>query len=139
MKRSIVIFLMLIVISVTGKAQNTSAGDKFNYVVSTTKIPQLQPIILTAESLKEEDGNKFGDFQVVMYGPNVRGLTNKEEIEPYASKAKAAGVEILVCKISLDRMDINPDDLHEDIKVVDHAFTHLIQLQKNKNYYSLQL
>ena len=139
MKRSIGILLVLIILGISGNAQTTPQGDLNNYVVSTTKIPQLQPIILTAEALKEEDGSKFGDFQIVMYGSNVKGLTNKAEMETYTKKAKAAGVSISVCKISLDRLGINPAELPEYLKVVDHAFTHLIQLQKNKNYYSLQL
>lgn len=139
MKRSIGIFMLLVLLGISGKAQTHPQGDMNNYVVSTTKIPQLQPIILTAEALKEEDGAKFGDFQIVMYGSNVKELTNKTEMETYTAKAKAAGVTISVCKISLDRLGIDPADLHEYIGVVDHAYTHLIQLQKNKNYYSLQL
>lgn len=139
MKRSIGIFMLLCMLGITGNAQTYPQGDLNNYVVSTTKIPQLQPIILTAEALKEEDGAKFGDFQIVMYGSNLKELTNKEEMETYTGNAKAAGVTISVCEISLDKLGIDPAELHEYIKVVDHAFTHLIQLQKNKNYYSLQL
>ena len=139
MKRSLGILAILLLLGISGQAQTTETGEKNNYVVSTTKIPQLQPILLTAEALKIEDGEKFGDFQIVMYGSNVKGLTNKEGMESYTHKAKAAGVSISVCKISLDRLGIDPADLHEYIQVVDHAYTHLIQLQKNKNYYSLQL
>ncbi len=139
MKRSTGMFMLLIMLGITGNAQTYPQGDLNNYVVSTTKIPQLQPIILTAEALREEDGVKYGDFQIVMYGSNVKGLTNKEEMEIYTGKAKAAGVSISVCKISLDRLGIDLSELHEYIQVVDHAYTHLIQLQKNKNYYSLQL
>lgn len=141
MKRSIGILLAILMVGIAAQAQAQThpTGEKNNYVVSTTKIPQLQPIILTAESLREEDGKKYGDFQIVIYGPNVKELTNKEKMEPYTSKAKAAGVKIQVCKISLDRLGIDPAELHNYIQVVDHAYTHLIQLQKNKNYYSLQL
>ena len=139
MKRSLGILVVLMMLGVSGKAQTKPQEELNNYAVSTTKIPQLQPIILTAEALKEEDGTKFGDFQIVMYGSNVKGLTDKEEMETYTAKAKAAGVKISVCKISLDRLGIDQSELHEYIQVVDHAYTHLIQLQKNKNYYSLQL
>ena len=139
MKKSLGIVAILLLLGISGRAQTNATGVKNNYVVSTTKIPQLQPIILTAEALKEEDGERFGDFQIVMYGSNVKELTDKGAMEKYTGKAKAAGVEIFVCKISLDRLGIDPDNLHEYIKVVDHAYTYLIQLQKNKNYYSLQL
>lgn len=139
MKRSIGILIVLLMLGISVEAQISPAGGKNNYVVSTTMIPQLQPIILTAESLRKEDGGNYGNFQIVMYGPNVKELTNKEKMEPYTSKAKASGVEIFVCKISLGRLGIDPAELHNYIQVVDHAYTHLIQLQKNKNYYSLQL
>ena len=139
MKRLIGILMVLIMLGITGNAQTKPEGDKHNYVVSTTKIPQLQPIILSAEALREEDGAKYGDFQIVMYGSNVMELTDKEKMEAYTSKAKAAGVSISVCKISLERQGIDQSVLHEYIQVVDHAYTHLIQLQKNENYYSLQL
>lgn len=139
MKRSIEILIGLLILGITGQAQNIPAEDNNNYVVSTTKVPQLQPIILTAEALREEDGEKYGDFQIVMYGPNVKELTSKDKMEAYIGKAKAAGVGIFVCKISLDRLGIEAVELHDYIKVVDNAFTHLLQLQKNKNYYSLQL
>ena len=139
MKRSLGILAILLLLGISGQAQTTETGEMNNYVVSTTQIPQLQPIIFTAEALKDEDGAKLGDFQIVMYGPNVKGLTNKAEMETYTSKAKAAGVAISVCKISIDRLGIDPGELHKYIQVVDHAYTHLIQLQKNKNYYSLQL
>lgn len=139
MTRSIGSVLLLIMLSQYGHAQDTPAGGKNNYVVSTTKIPQLQPIILTAESLKKEDGENFGDFQIVIYGPNVRELTDTENMEKYIVRAKAAGAAILVCNLSLERLKIKPKDLHEDIMVIEHAFTHLLLLQKDKNYYSLQL
>ena len=139
MKRSLGILAILLLLGISGQAQTTGTGEKNNYVVSTTKIPQLQPILLTAEALKKEDGEKFGDFQIVMYGANVKELTDKKAMEKYSSKAKAEGVNIYVCKISIDRLGIAPEDMHEYIQVVDHAYTHMIQLQKNKNYYSLQL
>jgi hypothetical protein len=91
MKRSIGIFMLLMLLGITGNAQTNQKEDKNNYVVSTTKIPQLQPILLTAEALKEEDGPKFGDFQIVMYGPKVEGLTNKQEMEGTSAKRKLQG------------------------------------------------
>jgi intracellular sulfur oxidation DsrE/DsrF family protein len=139
MKRSTGIFMVLIMWGITGNAQTNQQKEMNNYVVSTTTIPQLQLIILTAAALREEDGANFGDFQIVIYGPNVKGLTNKEEMEAYTGKAKAAGVSISVCKISIDRLGIEPGELHEYIQVIDHAYTYLLQIQKNKNYYSLQL
>ena len=137
--KKIGILILVFMLGVSGFAQTKSGIEKNNYVVSTSKIPQLEPIILTAEALKQEDGNKFGDFQIVLYGRNVKELTDKEKMKNYVEKAKAAGVEIKVCKLSINFLKIDIKDLHPYVKVVDHAFTHLLQLQKNKNYYSIEL
>lgn len=48
-----------------------------------------------------------------VYGSNVKGLTNKEEMGTYTKKAKAAGVTISVCRISLDRLRIDQSELHD--------------------------
>jgi intracellular sulfur oxidation DsrE/DsrF family protein len=139
MMKKIGILILVFMLGVSGFAQTKTGIEKNNYVVSTSKIPQLEPIILTAEALKQEDGHNFGDFQIVLYGQNVKELTNKEKMSNYIKKTKAAGVEIKVCKLSINYLKIDKKDLHPYIKVVDHAFTHLLQLQKNKNYYSIEL
>jgi intracellular sulfur oxidation DsrE/DsrF family protein len=41
-------------------------------------------------------------FQIVLYGRNVKELTDKEKMKNYVEKAKAAGVEIKVCKLSIN-------------------------------------
>jgi hypothetical protein len=88
MKRSTGIFMLLMLLGITGNAQTNLQGEMNNYVVSTTQIPQLQPIILTAEALKEEDGAKFGDFQIVMYGPNVKSLQTGKRWKPIPPKLR---------------------------------------------------
>lgn len=72
-----------------------------NYVVLTKKIPQLQPIILTAEALAEEDGKSFGDFQAIICGKTVEDLTDKEMMKKFIEKAQKAHVKIVVCGFSL--------------------------------------
>lgn len=139
MKKFTGILVVLLMLAISAQAQSLPEKDKNNYAVSTTKIPQLQPIILTAEALKQEDGEKFDDFQVILYGLEIEGLTDLEKMDPIVKKAQAAGVEIMVCQLSLNKLEIEPGELHPGIKVVGHAFTHLLQLQKNKNYYSITL
>jgi intracellular sulfur oxidation DsrE/DsrF family protein len=139
MKKVTALFIVVLMLGFSGCAKKTPTREKNNYVVSTTKVPQLKPIILTAEALKEEDGQQFGDFQILVYGNSVKELTDKQKMEPYVIQAKAAGAKIFACSIALERNGVAPEELHEYIKVVDHAFTHLLQLQKNKNYYSIEL
>lgn len=65
------LFLMLTLFSTANLKAQQHLNDKNNYVVLTKKIPQLQPIILTAESLKAEEGDDFGDFQVIICGKEI--------------------------------------------------------------------
>ena len=54
---SAVVIVMTLFTSCSSVAQTTIDTNKNNYVVLTKKVPQLEPIILTAEALKEEDGS----------------------------------------------------------------------------------
>ncbi|WP_261376840.1 hypothetical protein [Gillisia sp. Hel_I_86] len=73
----------------TANAQTSKQGyHSHNYVVLTKKIPQLQPIILTAEALAEEDGKSFGDFQAIICGKTVEDLTDKEMMKSFIEKQK---------------------------------------------------
>ncbi|MFZ0489246.1 MAG: sulfur reduction protein DsrE, partial [Salegentibacter sp.] len=83
------IALMLSFFSVNAQAQTSTQKDH-NYVVLTRKIPQLKPIILTAEALSEKDGDEYGDFQVVICGKTVTDLTDKGLMKPYLEQAEKA-------------------------------------------------
>ena len=63
--KAAVIFLVLFTTSVN--AQTSIKTEKFNYIVSTSKTAQLEPIIATAVALAKEDAEKFGEFQAIIY------------------------------------------------------------------------
>ncbi|MCM4156468.1 DsrE family protein [Gramella sp. AN32] len=109
-----------------------------NYVVLTKKIPQLQPIILTAEALAEEDGVSFGDFQTIICGKTVEDLTDKEMMKSFIEKAEKSHVKIVVCGFSLKKFKVNKEDIPEELEVVDNGILHDFQLQK-KGYLSIEL
>ncbi|WP_034888668.1 DsrE family protein [Gillisia sp. Hel_I_29] len=109
-----------------------------NYVVLTKKIPQLQPIILTAEALAEEDGKSFGDFQAIICGKTVENLTDKEMMKSFIEKAEKAHVKIVVCGLSLKKFKVNKEDIPHELEVVDNGLLHNFQLQK-KGYLSIEL
>ncbi|MBK5208418.1 MAG: DsrE family protein [Flavobacteriaceae bacterium] len=122
----------------SGLAQNTMHHKKNNYVVLTKKIPQLNPIILTAKALAVEDGNKFGDFQVIICGKTVTDLTDKEMMQKFIDDAKKANVKIVICGISLKQFGVGPKDIPQELEVVGNGILHNFQLQK-KGYLSIEL
>ncbi|APS39464.1 MULTISPECIES: DsrE family protein [Salegentibacter] len=138
MKKSVLIFTAFIMLfSLTTNAQNNNT-TKNNYVVLTKKIPQLQPILITAEELKKEDGHHFGDFQVIVCGQTVTGLTEKKEMQKYLDRAKKAGVSIKACGFSLKKFGVNPEEIPSTMEVVDNGILYDFQLQK-KGYFSIEL
>jgi intracellular sulfur oxidation DsrE/DsrF family protein len=119
----------------TTRAQETKQN---NYVVLTKKISQLQPILLTAENLKKEDGNAFGDFQVIICGKTVNQLSNKELIDGFIEKAKAINVKIVVCGLSLKKFKIDKSVVPKPIEIVKNGLLYNFRLQK-KGYLSIEL
>lgn len=122
----------------SGLAQNTMHHKKNNYVVLTKTIPQLNPIILTAKALAAEDGNKFGDFQVIICGKTVTDLTDKEMMHKFMDDAKKANAKIVICGISLKQFGVSPKDIPQELEVVDNGILYNFQLQK-KGYLSIEL
>lgn len=130
--------LVLAFFNSSAEAQNRMHHKKNNYVVLTKTIPQLQPIILTAEALAEEDGRKFGDFQVIICGKTVTDLTDKEMMRKFIDKAEKANVKIVICGLSLKQFGVDQKDIPQELEVVDNGILHNFQLQK-KGYLSIEL
>ncbi|PZD77123.1 sulfur reduction protein DsrE [Mesonia sp. K7] len=112
--------------------------SKNNYVVLTKKVPQLQPIILTAEALKDEEGDAFGDFQVIICGKEIGDITDTEKISDFITKAEKAGVKIIACGFSLNKFKVDKTKVPKEIEIVENGILYNFQLQK-KGYKSISL
>ncbi|WP_027124984.1 sulfur reduction protein DsrE [Gelidibacter mesophilus] len=132
------LFLILTVFSTFKMKAQEMGKSKNNYVVLTTKVPQLQPIILTAQALKEEEGEAFGDFQVIICGKDIGQITDHEKINIFIEKAETSGVQIIACGFSLNKFKVNQSKIPASIKVVENGILYNFQLQK-KGYKSLSL
>lgn len=108
------------------KQQNT------DFVILTSQFEQLEPIMMAAQ-----DETRNGDFQIVLYGNEVKQVTSKEMIE-YLELGEKYKARFLVCKMSLDRSKIDPDSIPKEIEVVENAFLYSFLLQK-KGYKTLNL
>ena len=104
----------------------------------TKKVPQLQPILLTAESLKAEDGEAFGDFQVIICGKEIGDITDTEKISDFIIKAEKAGVQLIACGFSLNKFKVDKTKVPKEIEVVENGILYNFQLQK-KGYKSISL
>lgn len=139
MKKLTLLIVLAGIFSFTAcKAQKLSSTESQKYVVLTKKIPQLKPILLTAEDLRKEDGSNFGDFQVIICGKTVTELTDKEKLESFLKKAGELNVTINACGFSLKKFGVDENELPKEIQVVKNGILYDFQLQK-KGYHSLGL
>jgi len=132
------VILSLLSNSVQAQNSHEAHAEHVNYVVLTRKVPQLKPIILAAEELAAQDGEKFGDFQVVVCGKAVQDLTNKETMNGFIEKAEKAGVIINACGFSLKKFGVDRTDLPTALRVVENGILYNFELQK-KGYLSIEL
>ena len=124
------LFLMLTLFNATNlKAQQLNSSTN-NYVVLTKKVAQLQPIILTAEALKAEEGDAFGDFQVIICGKEIGDITDSEKMDKFIKKAKKAGVQLVACGFSLNKFKIDKTKVPKEMITVENGILHNFQLQK---------
>lgn len=132
------LFLMFALFSNANLQAQDVDSSKNNYVVLTTKVPQLQPIILTVEALKAEEGDTFGDFKVIICGKDIGQITDPEKINEFILKAEKAGVQIIACGFSLNKFKVDKTKVPTGMDIVENGILYNFQLQK-KGYKSLSL
>ncbi|MFD0976002.1 DsrE family protein [Salinimicrobium gaetbulicola] len=135
---SFAILLSLFTNPLQAQTNHEKHADHVNYVILTRKVPQLKPILSAAEELALQDGDKFGDFQVVVCGKAVQDLTNKETMSGFLQKAEKSGVIINACGFSLKKFGVDKAQLPEELRVVENGILHNFELQK-KGYLSIEL
>lgn len=132
MKNLMIILVSILVYGlafVPATGQSTMSKD-MNYAVLTKKVAQLKPIGLASKALAQEDGDNFGQFKVVLYGPEVVQLTDKHRMRPVREMARSSSINLAVCAMALKKMKVDPADIPPEFEVVDNAFLHAMELQK---------
>ncbi|MEM5540302.1 sulfur reduction protein DsrE [Olleya sp. AS48] len=133
MKNSILIFTTLF--SFICGTQQLQAQDfnttKNNYLILSKNIPQLKPVLLTAQSLATEDGINYGDFYVIICGKTVKDIPNNTEFKTLLEEAKFLNIKVFVCGISLKKFNITPKQLPDSIVVTENGILYGFQLTKN--------
>jgi intracellular sulfur oxidation DsrE/DsrF family protein len=135
---SSILVLLAVFSTAESQAQHHDSHKKNNYVVLTKKVPQLQPILLTAEALKQEDGKGFGNFQIIICGKEIGDITDTEKIDGFIKKAEKIGVQLVACGFSLNKFKVDKTKVPKEMKIVENGILYNFQLQK-KGYKSLSL
>lgn len=130
--------ILLMLTLFTGTEAKAQHDTEHNYVVLTKKVPQLQPILITAENLKEEDGEHFGKFEVIICGKEIGDITDASKMKEFLTKAEKLGVELVACGFSLNKFKVDKESVPKEMKIVENGILYNFQLQK-KGYKSISL
>lgn len=84
---------------------------------------------LTLASNMHEVLNK-ANFEIVVYGPNVKLLTSFSDQLPLIQKVQSEGIKIIACGRSLDTENIKASDMAPGIKVVPYGAVRIVNRQK---------
>ncbi|MFB9056160.1 DsrE family protein [Mariniflexile ostreae] len=136
------LYIFVFLTSIFGVKETHAQSDfnkkKQHYIVLTKKTEQLNPIILAAKALALEDGEKHGEFHIVVCGKTVEDLINTVKMKPLITMANQQDVKLFACGFSLKKFNINAQELPHPIKVVENGILYHFQLQK-KGFKSITL
>jgi len=139
MRTTIFTSMLMLLMSLNAHQVNAQTdSDKHNYVILTKKVPQLQPILISAAALKQEDGSNFGQFEVIICGQEIGDITDPEKINKFLAKAESLGVTLVACGFSLNKFNVDRSKVPKQMKIVENGILYNLQLQK-RGYYSLGL
>ena len=104
--------------------------EKNKYSVLSTNIQQLPAILQTATALENEDGELFGEFQVIFCGKTLQNIPQNQEFAALLKTAKKQGVKIFACGISLTKFNLSKKDVPPGLRITENGILHAFQLQK---------
>ncbi|MDD3722993.1 MAG: DsrE family protein [Lutibacter sp.] len=107
-----------------------------NYIMTTGVSGYVPVIIMAAAEMKSKEGEKFGKFEVVIYGEAVKQFADKDAGQKLVDMAKASGATIILCDLALKNFGISKESLPEGLEFVENAFTYNLEMLK-KGYYVL--
>lgn len=107
-----------------------------NYIMTTGVSGYVPVIIMVAAEMKSKEGEKFGKFEIVLYGEAVKQFADKDAGQKLVDMAKASGATIILCEFALKHLGISTESLPEGIEFVENAFTYNLEMLK-KGYYVL--
>lgn len=123
------ITIILLVFVTTAQAQDFNP-KKNNYLILSKNIKQLKPVLVTADELVKSDGEKYGEFYMIICGKTVKNIPNNKDFDKLLKKAKKHKIKVLACGISLKQFNIKASELPDSISVVGNGILHGLQLTK---------
>lgn len=107
-----------------------SANKVNNYIMTTGVANYIPVMIMTAAEMKKEEGTKFGEFKIVIYGAAVKQFSDKEEGQKLVNMAKEAGATIILCDFALKHFGIAKESLPKGLEYIHNAFKYNLNMME---------
>ncbi|TXD35851.1 hypothetical protein FRC98_14340 [Lujinxingia vulgaris] len=110
-------------------------------VLSVRTERHLQVALHTAHTLLDGDEPPTSRADVVACGPSVEALVAEDmapELATQIERLTERGSRVVACGLSLNQFNVNAEQLHPEVTVVDNAFVEIFRLQR-EGFLSIEL
>ena len=125
MKLNFLLACLLMSMSLTASAESVSKaivvqanGDKIQFERSLKLASNMREILSKA------------NFEIVVFGPAVKFLTEDSEELPLVQKVQNEGIKVVACGRSLQTDNVNETDLASGVAVTPFGAVHIVNRQK---------
>jgi intracellular sulfur oxidation DsrE/DsrF family protein len=116
--------------------QLQASNDKDNLLFMLRKMQHLKAATQTVKQIKSGDSQlDAGNIVVILCGKVVQEIPQQTEL---LKAAKAQGIQVLACGLSLKKFGVDPASLPSEISYVENGFIKAFELQK-EGYLSVEL
>ncbi len=135
--------ILFVGLSYSSEAQNVpcKANEKGlnSYAILVRTTQHMGAALKTAKQLSEA-GKSYEAFEVVVCGKVVKELADKsnEAVSKMLTEAVSLNVKFSVCGMSMEKFEVQPQELPKPLEVVDNGLVRIFELQENC-YYTIEL
>jgi intracellular sulfur oxidation DsrE/DsrF family protein len=137
MKKLSFIIALLLVINITGFAQETkNEYDSYKIVFQLSNADTNSHKALMKQINNIKSTSPGTQIQVICHGPGLLFLQkNKTVVEQQINNAKAKGVEFAACEFSLKERKVSKEEILPSAKYVKAGILEIVKLQSEGWYY----
>lgn len=84
--------------------------------------------VMTGEQYKAK--SKSIQFEIILIGPIVKDLAEKEALKPFIEKAKNSGIKIVVCEFAMEKLGVKKSQYPSSVLTTPNGFTYIFGLQE---------
>ena len=130
-----ILFILTVFVPVKIYAQHSATQSienaikkKGKYAILVQNEPHFMASVMTGEQYKAK--SKSIQFEIILIGPIVKDLAEKEALKPFIEKAKNSGIKIVVCEFAMEKLGVKKSQYPSSVLTTPNGFTYIFGLQE---------